>query len=608
MDGDDASRPSSAPEATAQRSKNKYQLHHPVKQAHPPGLKDYRARSRGSSIQIGNRDPLLAQTTAEEFAEQAINPTGESERKLRNFLHAVCPRWFVVTPRPGRRPPEFGETRHDIDKVMAKLKDIGVTSVQELMLRVENTSINRDLVAAGHSGFKQETLDEISRRRPFLHALEVMKVPYCRSIGSLAPVNSLTDTKVRNHHGNDAVIIPISAQRRMGTKQQQQQRQQTGTHSLLAPPRLGGMQAARPMSSPQHDRKPPHVNHTRATTMAAFVRPAGRHACDGAATSGRPERPVLRFSSKRAKPGRGASDETAEAATGDAFHAYPDVTSGSLAAGSSIASTHESSLQSLGHDFSSGSPWPRAGVRQKATLGGLRPRHGSKHRSKGSASAPSLGTPAHLDSQTLGSTAGRLPTPSASDTEEDGAFSGLDSSDGFENLASWQKRPHSQSKDSLLTPRTLGGTTFFDPCLDEQVENFHEAVASLPSDPPFPPWDSLTSETVMLHCDAFLREQEAFDEKRALMRRIAREGQTSATRAMIAKNLQSRLQQEEAREQRVRQDTHRCNVSIKNCLSAMQQSRRELNTARKRYESIQNCQRYDWVGSVFRNNSTGAPR
>lgn len=575
-------------------------------------------------IEFGNRDPLLAQTVAEEFVEQALTHTGESEKKLKEFLRVVFPRWCAVSPSPpGRKPVAVGQSRRDIDKVMAKLKDIGITSIADLITRIETNAINRDLASAGHTCFKEETLDEIRRRRPFLNALDVMKVPYCRQMGTLAPVSTMLEKRVRHNHGReDAVVVPMSVQKVMRSPRKEQQQQQHLHHHQQSTLSLGSpMESrssslpARPNTSPERRNRPPprNITPTRASSMAAVVKPAQRPEPEGLATTAA-ERPFLRLSSKRAKPGHGSPVER----DSSAVPLMPARSDGAPSRPGTAPSEPNFNTSAM----------------RTGSVSQLGSRHGMRRSSKQHTSAPSLGTPAQADKERLavGLEPRQPSSPTGSSaTEEDSAFSGLEASDTAEETsvpskkstkpttpgparaAGWDShssaRERSDSHASVFQRSMsgkLGDSSFisgFEPTLDEQAERYEQAVAAMPSDPRLPLWAGINSETVMYHVDAFLREQQAFDEKRALMKKIAREGPASATRTVIAKNVEMRLLQEKERETRVRQDMHKRSVSIKNCLGSMQHSRRELNNVRKKYESIQNTQRYDFVGSVFRRNS-----
>jgi len=109
-----------------------------------------------------------------------LNPH-EAIEELRQFLKVVCPHWSHYNRR-GTAP---------IDKVMAKLKSIGVTDYWDFMHRVEMNTINEHLYAKGKVVFSDKTLDAFRHQKPFLAALEHLRAPSFRQAGVFAPVPQL---------------------------------------------------------------------------------------------------------------------------------------------------------------------------------------------------------------------------------------------------------------------------------------------------------------------------------------------------------------------------------------------------------------------------------
>lgn len=102
----------------------------------------------------------------------------ENENDLKQFLKVVRPDWS--------HPRKTGH--NDIQRVIKKLKDIGVYDTWELVHRVNLNTINEDLGARGHNRFSKETVESIRQQSAFVRALEHLKEPYFRQVGLFAPV------------------------------------------------------------------------------------------------------------------------------------------------------------------------------------------------------------------------------------------------------------------------------------------------------------------------------------------------------------------------------------------------------------------------------------
>merc|ERR1719265_1899141 len=116
----------------------------------------------------------------------------EAEQDLREFLKVVRPDWSAYR----------SEGYRDIDRVLAKLKAVGVVDIWELMQRVENNTINEDLFAAGRSCFSEDTLEQFRQQRSFLCALEHLREPYYRQVGRFAPVPQLLAKTSKTNRSN----------------------------------------------------------------------------------------------------------------------------------------------------------------------------------------------------------------------------------------------------------------------------------------------------------------------------------------------------------------------------------------------------------------------
>mmetsp|Transcript_34822 Transcript_34822/g.81306 ORF Transcript_34822/g.81306 Transcript_34822/m.81306 type:complete len:515 (-) Transcript_34822:102-1646(-) len=119
----------------------------------------------------------------------------EDENDLWHFLKVAKSDW----------------TRHDVARVLMKLKAIGVSDVGELLRRVNRNSINDELESCGWGRFSRETIESIRKRGPFVRSLQACHEPSVRQIGVFAPVPSLFSSKrlaasVSKHsqHGSNA--------------------------------------------------------------------------------------------------------------------------------------------------------------------------------------------------------------------------------------------------------------------------------------------------------------------------------------------------------------------------------------------------------------------
>lgn len=114
--------------------------------------------------------------------------SAENQQDLLQFLKVVSPKWSCAR-KSGHR---------DVQRVLEKLKDIGVHNTFDLLQRVSQNSINEDLSAAGHSRFSKDTMDRMQKQSHFIRSLEHLKEPYFRQVGVFAPVPQLmTGTNLR---------------------------------------------------------------------------------------------------------------------------------------------------------------------------------------------------------------------------------------------------------------------------------------------------------------------------------------------------------------------------------------------------------------------------
>jgi len=103
----------------------------------------------------------------------------EDENDLWHFLKVAKSDW----------------SRHDVARVIAKLKAIDVSDVGELLKRVNRNTINDELESCGWGRFSRETIESIRKRGPFVRSLQAVHEPSVRQIGAFAPVPALFSTR-----------------------------------------------------------------------------------------------------------------------------------------------------------------------------------------------------------------------------------------------------------------------------------------------------------------------------------------------------------------------------------------------------------------------------
>jgi len=115
-------------------------------------------------------------------------PTLADENELRQFLKVIRPDWSQ---------PRARGTQSNIKRVMKKLEKIGVRSKEELMTRTMNNKINEDLNNAGFTRFGRETVDNIKKQAGFHKLMENLTDTSVRQHGRFAPVPHLLSKKTR---------------------------------------------------------------------------------------------------------------------------------------------------------------------------------------------------------------------------------------------------------------------------------------------------------------------------------------------------------------------------------------------------------------------------
>ncbi|CAK0788967.1 unnamed protein product, partial [Prorocentrum cordatum] len=111
--------------------------------------------------------------------------TVDGESDLRQFLKISNPVWSISRRGGG----------NDINRVIEKLKCIGVTDAGDLLSRVVTNRINGDLTDAGFTRFSQDTLESIRKQGSFVRAVQTLTEAGFRQTGDFAKVPRLLSSR-----------------------------------------------------------------------------------------------------------------------------------------------------------------------------------------------------------------------------------------------------------------------------------------------------------------------------------------------------------------------------------------------------------------------------
>eukprot|EP00928_Gymnodinium_smaydae_P016517 TRINITY_DN1620_c0_g1_i1.p1 TRINITY_DN1620_c0_g1~~TRINITY_DN1620_c0_g1_i1.p1 ORF type:complete len:488 (-),score=108.27 TRINITY_DN1620_c0_g1_i1:116-1579(-) len=111
----------------------------------------------------------------------------EDEAELRHFLRIARPEWSL--------PRKKGGSINCINKVIEKLRAIGINDTETLVQQIEKNTINDQLAANGYVPFSRETIECIRRQLPFIRSLESLDTPNVRQVGQYAYVPQMLSKK-----------------------------------------------------------------------------------------------------------------------------------------------------------------------------------------------------------------------------------------------------------------------------------------------------------------------------------------------------------------------------------------------------------------------------
>jgi len=520
----------------------------------------------------------------------------EAEHDLREFLKVVKPDWSAY------RPKGYCE----IDRVMAKLKAIGVADIWELMQRVETNVINEDLFHAGSSCFSEDTLELFRAQRSFLCALEHLREPYYRQCGLFAPVPQLLAKSNRwsqavsnSKNGRRAEIEGLGLRPASGTKQSGNTKngRREEVDGLASKPVSSGLKTAVTASTlltrlrPDSNATEPQKTKTRQEGMPSANAPEQlrRGAPHARSTSNATEAPKTK-TRQEGMPST-SRPSTAPDSSSQSSSRNPSKTSGNLRPrriSSAVAKTRSSSnteaetssawdLESIENvDLLTTWDGPRCTSRQDLRFSrpGIPPRScwsrpASQPRSPEEPGRESVtptspsrssSVPAKkvkLEQLQTGGHLTQAPEARRASRSSGGSFGRQESSENAEN-----------AEDRA------------EAALQEEVEKIQSEGAAMSTHSREAKWNNLTSDTLLEHGQAVLAEQQAIHDKRNLYLAMSREGPRSVTRKVVSANIKCRLREEAVRDAKTALDVHYQCTSIRKHLNAMANARRDLSGAR----------------------------
>lgn len=464
----------------------------------------------------------------------------EAKADLREFLKVVCPSWSFYTLNKGQT----------IDRVMAKLEDIGVRDCWELMRRVQLNTINIELSAAGHTGFTEDTMKRLRHNSNFLKALEHLREPHYRQSGVFAPVPQLLSsthfdwrdaldscqqrpTTPDTQPGKSAVSAKVHGATRPGTAPEH--KGSSGGRRGFGDGSWNSGSNAGPVNPPQ--RKPKRVSSAGASRPPAGQRASSQPSPNRAETLGSEEfdldsalfsRPSLRFVTRPSTSERSLSGRQAQ----------PSVASGDSDGGAMLRvlssaqrGAGRGSLRVAAHFLPSAEQFVSRAAHAGATPSAMAPQ--KRERSE-------------------------LPSGEIAD----GFGPRFTRIGGFEDLeiAALEASPA---------------------VLEARLEKIQQAGKAMTSKPREAAWTNSHIDNIQGRAEAMLSEQIALDEKDTLLTAMRREGPKSLTRQLICTNIENRLKAAAGREAKAKSDVHSQCTSISDNLASMQNSRHELHKVRK---------------------------
>lgn len=468
---------------------------------------------------------------------------------LREFLKIVKPDWSII-------PGQHGHS--NVERVLQKLQEIGVRSIEELMCRVEDNTINENLFHAKKAIFSQSTLNSFRNKKRFLMVMDQLKERHYRQVGIFAPVPQLLAKT------NRAAVLRKRLQGDGAAKDR------------------AGDGAAKDRAKARH--------RAEQSVPLAWDGPEERADASSSADDGEAKESPLKGRQLRPPPLRRKvpsslsllSQETRERSPRIGFGAEVEATDGWLPP-SSTAVAHDANGVML-----------RPSLRFVTTAGaGSRPRsqqlrsgHGERpwrSLSQGMArprSAPGVESQAKEEGEPgCASFAHSLTAPASfpSASRSCGALLRPDRR-GSQPMRS---QPLPGVASEAMADEDLG-------LLEAHAARMHSAAQEMQRERRHPRWSALQRTTLLAQGEAVLREHQALEDQDNMMKAMRREGDNSATRRSITENIKQRLLEEAKRESKNPSYIERnmtC-TNIKDQLSYLQHARQELSTIKAQAKSV----------------------
>lgn len=483
--------------------------------------------------------------------KQSAHLTVEEESELRQFLKVARPDWSMAK--------KHGHS--DVNRVVEKLKAIGVLDTMELMRRVQSNTINEDFTHAGKSRFSKDTMEAIRKQSSFVRALEHLKEPFVRQVGPFAPVPQLlSGTNLRIKAG----------------KQEKAEREKTENSA-----------GARPSTDQGGSRSQGALGRSLSgLNKASSSRPM---TVDGSV---------------------GLGDLGGTLDLGSSFGRLAGLQASVCSSGGGSLSLDECDGESWGH--------PRA-----LYLRGARPRHRLQKLDQTPGILYSLPDLSKLpdDGQSQMVRVGITGASVASRSGQHGQRGTAETSPAntpLSPLSPSGARPHSPDDNSVGTSgvharcespardtpscssspskqlrRTSNASTFASTGkdrvafkhdytsemeLEEQVEKWNKEGQIMSKEPREARWASrcYDVEAALHQGEAMLEEQAALDDRKALQRMMVNEGPQSPLRRYVVNNIQKLLEAEKDRDTQGVLDTQQRAINIRKQLTHMQSKRRDL--------------------------------
>lgn len=506
----------------------------------------------------------------------------EQQKDLREFLKLTRPEWCMIKAS--------GKT--DVHWAMLKLKDIGVTDINELMRRVRACTLNMDLSQAGHTRFGEDTIEALRSEASFVRALEYLKEPHYRQTGTFAPVPVLlAKTYTPQWGGQKYNKAPSGSLKLTSSWGSHRHSHVAGAWLLTEGPGDSCMLGA---SIGNDDDDRPHT----APSLGAFrMSPQA----SGAFDDDRPHTaPELSFrcsptaSSKAASPQVPAQRHGSVGICGSSQRLSSTPQGATQRSSSAPQRMRPSSMTSSEDGTIQERPRLRFRHHTAATVGMARAAAAAAEEEKDGSRRPRSAASQASILKALSTTQMlRQALRTGKDGNSSSRTSSLEAAADDDDPVEFA----SASLDMSIRPA---------PTLEMDVERLHQAAQSMRTRPRIaswrpaaaeglaaeqagitPAWEEVPGESIVLSraADQVLKETQAMEEKDYMFLQMRREGPHSATRRVISSNVRSRMRGAALSDGKKAADVHVRSTRIRKNLAEMKSSRQELRSSRRNLEA-----------------------